>query len=169
MRDGSLRSGRGVWRRRIHLLSGWREGERARPLENLMSQRLNLWGYTFDPETGLVYDDQDREQPYTFQSASITGPDGQVYEANPLQFPTRDTAEKILAHLQALRPDLELKLVGYALAGGMYVCPVVEYGIQTPSGTVMSAGLVANTLMRSKQWADASLKAELERYGTRRQ
>ena len=130
-----------------------------------MSERINVWGYSFEPATGRMFDEQNREMPFTFQSVSIVdGHSGQIYGTNPLQFATKSTAEKVLTHLRALAPGYELKLTQMVWAGGPYVRPAIEYGIETPSGTVMNAGLVANTLMRSGPWADAMLRAELATY-----
>ena len=130
--------------------------------------KQNIWGFTFDPETGHVYDTQGREQPYTFQAAAITGPDGTVYPANPIEFATRETAEAVFAYLKSLRPDLELTLVGGARTAGMFVCPVTEYSIETPNGALMNAGLVANTIMRRGKGADGPLLSELERCSRKR-
>ena len=34
-------------------------------------QRMNLWGYSFEPETGRLFDDRGRGQPYTFQFVTL--------------------------------------------------------------------------------------------------
>lgn len=135
-----------------------------------MKNHVNVWGFWFEPGTGHIYDQDGGQQPFTFQNVSIFDQySGRVYPANPLQFATRETAEKVLAHLQALTPALELKLHESVWAGGPYLRPAVEYGVETPSGTVMNAGLVANSIMRSGAFADAIFKAELARFAVRRE
>jgi len=133
-----------------------------------MSQRMNIWGYSFDPETGQMYDSKGRVQPYTFQYATILDTyTGRVVPANPIHFATLDTAEKVLEKMKSLAPGADLKLTQSAWVAGPFIRPVVEYGIQLPGGDVMCCGLVANTLMRNGAYADEMLRDELATCGVK--
>jgi len=134
-----------------------------------MSDRINIWGYSYDPATGTINNEQGTLQPYTFMNVAVLGTGGGMAFANPINFATRETAEKVLAYLQALAPGIELKLHESVWAAGPYARSAAEYGIETPSGTVMNAGLVANTIMRGGGLAPSMLRAELAMYGKRRE
>lgn len=130
-----------------------------------MNERINVWGYYFEPSTGKVFDADGNEQPYTFQPTYVIDQaTGRAVAANPLQFASKDTAVKVLAYLQNLSPDSKLKLHESVWSSTPFSRTSIEYGIETSSGTVMNAGLVANTLMRNGSAASRILLDELHRY-----
>jgi len=128
----------------------------------MASQRREIWGLWFDPETLHFYSEPygGLEYTYTFENAQVNG-----WASNPINHATAETAERMKTFIQSLIPWAEINVVTGDFIGAR--TPERRLRISNGISSVdLNAGLIANALIRSGEyWTQQMVKGNLQNAG----
>lgn len=129
-------------------------------------QPYKVFDYTFDPASGSLFSADGVLLPFTFEYTEVKGHDAKgnetVQRMSPLQYATRDTAERVLKFVQGIAPQARAEAITdypwgpYSFTSGLR--SVFVYGER------LNAGLIAMTIIiNGESKAAALVLVDIER------
>jgi hypothetical protein len=109
-----------------------------------------FFGLLYDPDTGELFNADGSKTGFSFVKASET----QGFPVNPLQFASKETAEKIAARLAEFIEDvvkvqiIEVNLVSSPASNRPFPERIFNITTKTGKKTKHNAGLIASSIVR---------------------